>query len=231
MLPSLYKKYIKIPNKKYQTSNSSIILATNENINSDSIDYCYSLKVMHTSVKLMIFHCILRDSKSPQVSRTLPDILVDLDNAVVWEVFTCLLIFQPFYQNFGIVPNLKITIGISITFIFHSFISSLARSTVIISSFIFSNFYSMVFRNCKIHYSTGSFFSFSFFILFYFILFFWLSLGRFTWPCLRDLLVSKNPREFCAPYSPWWILFFPWSNFNFFHNVQWINFPTKSCLV
>ena len=36
----------------------------------------------------MVFHWSLRDSKSPQVSRTLLSILSDLINAVVWMVFT-----------------------------------------------------------------------------------------------------------------------------------------------
>ena len=34
--------------------------------------------------QLMIFHLSLRDSKSPQVSRTLLSILADLNNAAVW---------------------------------------------------------------------------------------------------------------------------------------------------
>ena len=37
---------------------------------------------------LMVFHWSLRDSKSPQVSRTLLSILTVLNNAVVWMVST-----------------------------------------------------------------------------------------------------------------------------------------------
>ena len=36
----------------------------------------------------MVFHWSLSDSKSPQVSRTLRSILADLNNAVVWIVYT-----------------------------------------------------------------------------------------------------------------------------------------------
>ena len=43
----------------------------------------YSFRVYH-----MVFHWSLRDSKCPQVSRTLLSILAVLDNAVVWMVST-----------------------------------------------------------------------------------------------------------------------------------------------
>ena len=36
----------------------------------------------------MVFHWRLRNNKSPQVSRTLLSILVDLNNSVVWMVAT-----------------------------------------------------------------------------------------------------------------------------------------------
>ena len=43
---------------------------------------------------LMVFHWSLKDIKSPQVSRTLFSILIDLNNAVVWMVSTCPQISQ-----------------------------------------------------------------------------------------------------------------------------------------
>ena len=43
-------------------------------------------------ILLMVFHWSLNDSKSPQISRTLLSILTNLNNAVVWMVFTCPLI-------------------------------------------------------------------------------------------------------------------------------------------
>ena len=72
----------------------------------------------------MVFHWNLSDSKSPQVSRTLLSILVDLNNAVVWMVSTCPLISKsstPFTHPYVIVPRTPITIGIIITFMFCSF--------------------------------------------------------------------------------------------------------------
>ena len=52
----------------------------------------------------MVFHWSLSDSKSPQFSRTLPGILADLNNVVVWMVSTGPLIFKsssPFYKSLG----------------------------------------------------------------------------------------------------------------------------------
>ena len=57
---------------------------------------------------LMVFHSILSDSKSSQVSRTLLSILTDLNNAVVWMVFLRLLISKsacPFINLLVTVPR------------------------------------------------------------------------------------------------------------------------------
>ena len=79
----------------------------------------------------MVSHWSLRDSKSPHVSRTLLCILTDLNNAGVWMVSTRPLISKsssPRTNPLVIVPRALITIGIIVTFMFHSFFSSLARS-------------------------------------------------------------------------------------------------------
>ena len=67
---------------------------------------------------------ILSDSKSPQVSRTPPGIQADLNNAGVLMVSTCPLI--PKYSSSSInplviVPRAPVTIGITDTYMFHSF--------------------------------------------------------------------------------------------------------------
>ena len=70
---------------------------------------------------MMAFHWSLRDNKSPQVSWNLLRILADLNNAVVHRVSTHPLIFKsssPFINPSVTVP---ITIGINVTFMFHSF--------------------------------------------------------------------------------------------------------------
>ena len=79
----------------------------------------------------MVFHWSLSDSKSPQVSRTLLSILAVLNNAVVWMVSTrppTSKPSSPFSNPLVTVPNAPITIGIIVTFMFHSFFNSLARS-------------------------------------------------------------------------------------------------------
>ena len=79
----------------------------------------------------MVFHWSLSDSTSPQVSRTLPSILAVLNNAVVCMVSTrppTSKSFSPFYSPLVTVPNAPIMIGISVTFMFHSFFNSLAKS-------------------------------------------------------------------------------------------------------
>ena len=80
---------------------------------------------------IILFFASLSNSKFPQVPRTLLSILADLNNAVVWMVLICPRISNlssSLSKPFWIVPNAPITIGITITFIYHSFLSSLARS-------------------------------------------------------------------------------------------------------
>ena len=70
------------------------------------------------------FHWRLSDSKSPQVSRTLLSILAVFSNAVVWMVATrppTSKSSRPFNNHLVTVPKASITIGIIVTFIFHSF--------------------------------------------------------------------------------------------------------------
>ena len=72
----------------------------------------------------MVSHWNLSDSKSPQVSKTLLTILADLNNAEVWIVSTWPLISissSPCTNPFGAVQSELITIGITVTFVFHSF--------------------------------------------------------------------------------------------------------------
>ena len=71
------------------------------------------------------------ESQSLQVSRTLLSILANPNNAVVWMVSTCPLIsksFSPCTNPLVTVLSMSVTIGITITFLFHSFFNSLARS-------------------------------------------------------------------------------------------------------
>ena len=79
----------------------------------------------------MDFHRNLIDSKSPQVSRTLLNILAVLNNAVVWMVSTqppTSKSSNPFSNPLVTVPKAPITIGIIVTFICDSFFNSPASS-------------------------------------------------------------------------------------------------------
>ena len=90
----------------------------------------------------MVFHWSLSDSKSPQLSRTRLRTLAILSNAVVWIVSTRPPISKssrPFNNPLVIVPNAPITIGTIVTFMFHSFFNSLARSRYL-------SFFSLSFR-------------------------------------------------------------------------------------
>ena len=112
----------------------------------------------------MVFHWSLSDSKSPQVFRTRLRILAVLSNAVVWIVSTrppTSKSSRPFNNPLVIVPKSPITIGTIVTFMFHSFFNSLARSRYL-------SFFSLSFR--FILWSTGTAKSTILQVLFFFLL-------------------------------------------------------------
>ena len=72
----------------------------------------------------MVFHLNLSDSKSPQVARTLLSIRAVLNNAVVCIVSTrppTSKSSSPFHNLLVTALKAPITIGIIVTFMFHSF--------------------------------------------------------------------------------------------------------------
>ena len=72
----------------------------------------------------MVFSWSLSDSKSPQVSRILLSILAVLTNVVVWMVSIrppTSKSSSPFSNPLITVAKEPITIGIVVTFMFHSF--------------------------------------------------------------------------------------------------------------
>ena len=77
---------------------------------------------------MMVSHRSLSDCKSPRVSRS--SILTDLNNAVVWMVSNCHLIFNsssPCINPLVTVQSTPITICITVTFMFYSFCCSVAK--------------------------------------------------------------------------------------------------------
>ena len=85
--------------------------------------YYYFIFIYYFRVFHITFHWILNDSKSPQVSI--------FSNAVIRIVSTRPLTSKcsrPFKNHLVIVPKAPITVGTFVTFMFHSFFNSLARS-------------------------------------------------------------------------------------------------------
>ena len=107
--------------------------------------------------QLVVFHWNLSNSKFLYDSRTLQSILADHNNVIVWIVSLHPPIskFSNRHSNpFVSVPSLSITSGIIVTFIFHSFLSSLAKSKYV-SLFIFFKF-SCACRSCQLCKKKGS---------------------------------------------------------------------------
>ena len=80
---------------------------------------------------LMVFRCNVSDNKSPQVSMNLLSIPADLNNAVVSKALIRLpnsTYSSSFSKPLVTIPSVPIIIGINVTPIFYSFLSSLARS-------------------------------------------------------------------------------------------------------
>ena len=96
------------------------------------INYYYILLQESFSQRLLInFHWSLSDSKSSRISRILLSIPANLNSGVVWMVSTLPVIFKSstHFNNLSVtVPRVPIIIGIIVTFMFHNFFSSLARS-------------------------------------------------------------------------------------------------------
>ena len=174
----------------------------------------------------MVFHWSLSYSKSPQVSRTRLSILAVLGNAVVWIVSTRPLTSKssrPFNNPLVTVPNTPITIGAIVTFMFHSFFNSLARSRYL-------SFFSLSLR--FILWSAGTAKSTILQILFLLLIIMRSGLlAGIRW----SVWMLKSHRSLCESFSRTGAglciyHLFVWSNWNFLHISQGITFPTQSCL-
>ena len=139
----------------------------------------------------MVSHWRLSDSKFPQVSRTLLSILADRNNAVVWIASTRPLISKTSSFCTNPVPSAPITIGIIVTFMFHSFPIPLQGQGTYLS------FHFLLLSLCRQPGQQSRQFS-KFFC--------WLSLGLVVWPRFGDPFVSQSPRGVCASHSPGQIL-------------------------
>ena len=177
--------------------------------------------------EMMVFHCSLSDNRFPQVSRILLSILVYLNNTVVWMVSARHPISNssnPLFKSKKTVPSAPLTIGITVTFMFHSFFSSLARSK-----------YMYLFLFCFLWFShcdpqgrqSPPFGSFSLLIISWSSL---LASIRWSISILKPQRIlrvsfSQTDSGFCIYHLV------VWPNFNCFHDSQWITFPPQLCLV
>ena len=172
----------------------------------------------------MVFHWSLNDNKSPQVSWTLLSILAVLSNVVIWIVSTrppTSKSSRPFNNPLVTVPKALITIATIVTFMFHCFFNSLARSKYL-------SFFSHSFR--FILWSAGTAKSTISQILFFLLIIIRPDLlAEIRWSvCMSKshwslcVLFSRTGAELCIYHL------LVWSNLNFLHISQWI---TKSCLV
>ena len=162
----------------------------------------------------MVFHWSLSDSKSPEISRTLLSILAVINNTVFWIVPTRPLISKfsnPRTDPLVTVTSAPNTICITVTFMFHSFFSSLARSKYLS---LFSLSFSYTLWSAGIAKSTirqGLSLSLSLSLSLFlslsplFCCCCLLTLGPVVCPRLDDLFVSQNAQNFLS-YFPGQIL-------------------------
>ena len=139
----------------------------------------------------MVFHWRLSGNKSPQVSRNLLSILTVFNNAVVWMVSTRSPTSKsswPFNNPLVTVLKAPITIGIIVTFMFHSFFNSLARSRYLS---LFSHSFSFILWSAGTAKST--ILQIFFFVDYYKVF----SSGR-HWVIRFDI---KLPQELCVSFS------------------------------
>ena len=177
----------------------------------------------------MVFHWRLSDSKSPQVSTILLSILSVFNNAVVSMVSTrppTSKSSRAFNNPLVTVSKAPITIGIIVTFMFHSIFQFSSKVEVLISLFTFFQFYSVVCRDSKVD-------NFTDFLLFFLLLIIIRSglLAEIRW----SVCISKSHMSLCVSFSRtgaglclYHLL--GWSNLSFLHISQWITLPTQSYL-
>ena len=170
----------------------------------------------------MAFHGNLSDSNYPQVSRTFLSILTVLNNVIFWMVSTrppTSKSSSPFSNPLVNVPKAPITIGIIVTFMFHSFFNSLARSRYL-------SFFSLSFS--FILWSAGT--AKSNFLL---VLFFWrgVFLGLVVWSRFGDSFVSQSIIGVDVYHSLGQVLGCAYTIYSYGQISIWITLPTQSCLV
>ena len=133
--------------------------------------------------------------------------------------------FNPCTNPLVTVPRAPITIGITVTFIFHSFFHFPLQGLATYPSFC-----PLSILLCGLlGQQSPQFSKFSFFLL---IITRSGHLAKIRW----SICISKSQRILCTSFSRTdselgIYHLFVWSKFNILHSSQWITFPTQSCLV
>ena len=176
---------------------------------------------------MVVFHWSLCNSKYPQVTTTL---LADLKNNVVWMVS----IFPPISNcsnrlsnTFETFPSAPTRIGITITYIFHSFSLVWWSPNICLSfNFLLFSFCGPLNRQNSISQQ----------ILFLFILFLIIPTSGLLDGIRWSIFISISQRILCVSFS--WTDFglciyhlILCSNFNLLHDSLWITFPTQSFII
>ena len=174
----------------------------------------------------MVFHWSLSDSKSLQVSRTRLRILAVFSNPVIRIVSTRMPTSKssrPFHNTLVIVRKAPITIGAIVTFMFHSFFNSKAKSRYL-------SFFEHSFR--LILWSAGTEKLTILQILFFLLIIIRSGLlAGIRW----SVCMLKSHRSLWVSFSRTGVGLFiyhllVWPNLNFLHISQWITLQTQSCL-
>ena len=159
----------------------------------------------------MYFNWRLSDSKSPEVSSTLLSILAVFNDAVVWMVPTrppTPKSSRPFNNPLVSVPKALITIGIIITFMFHSFFQFSSMVEVLILLFTFFQF---ILWSARTAMST-------FLQIFFLFLLIIIRSGLLA-EIRRSVSMSKSYRSFCWSFfwtGTWLCIYFVLSSFQTF---------------
>ena len=125
------------------TNGIIVIFMFNSFLSSQARSKYLSLFLLSLISTQLVFYWSLSESKSPHVSRTLLNILANLNNVVVWMVSSLPLISSSFLSKpWWTVLSAPTTISITVTLMFHSFFSSLEKSKHL-SIFLISSIFTL----------------------------------------------------------------------------------------
>ena len=181
----------------------------------------YSLRVFHIGVSGLSFTGVWVTASLHKSPGFLFSILALLNNAVLWTVSTSHPISKsssPLNNPLVTVPKAPITIGIMVTFMFHSFFQFPRKVQVLILLFIFFQFYSVVSRDSEVHNFVSS--------LFLMITIRSGLLAEISW----FVSMSKSHRSLCVSFSRTdarLYHLFVWSNLNFLQTPCELLYPSS----